>query len=219
MHRDAYANTWHRSTFGFYSTTELGTPSWFATSQEGDKILWEVWIYEYWLWFLPSYFSLSHILPNPKDTHKEVFNFHSDIVIYPLDNPRSSQTPTNAVLYMPLILQFRPPLSVISLLHQPLISPSFKQNTEPTIISYSFWRRGKKITTIYPASSFLPTKNCSFFYQATFFFLLQIPSLILIQPPILPIFLAPMNCASPSIFNCHPISHNTQATNLPTHNH
>jgi hypothetical protein len=28
-----------------------------------------------------------------------------------------------------------------------------------------------------------------------------------------------MNCASPSIFNCHPISHNTQATNLPTHNH
>jgi hypothetical protein len=30
---------------------------------------------------------LSHILPSPKDTHKEVFGSHFDIVIYPLDNP------------------------------------------------------------------------------------------------------------------------------------
>jgi hypothetical protein len=30
---------------------------------------------------------LSHILPSPKDTHKEVSGSHSDIVIYPLDNP------------------------------------------------------------------------------------------------------------------------------------
>jgi len=30
---------------------------------------------------------LSHILPSPKDTHKEVCGSHSDIVIYPLDNP------------------------------------------------------------------------------------------------------------------------------------
>jgi len=30
---------------------------------------------------------LFHILPNPKDTHKEVFGSHSNIVIYPLDNP------------------------------------------------------------------------------------------------------------------------------------
>jgi hypothetical protein len=29
----------------------------------------------------------SHILPSPKDTHKEVSGSHSDIVIYPLDNP------------------------------------------------------------------------------------------------------------------------------------
>jgi hypothetical protein len=30
---------------------------------------------------------LSHILPSPKDTHKEVSGSHFDIVIYPLDNP------------------------------------------------------------------------------------------------------------------------------------
>jgi hypothetical protein len=62
-------------------------PSWFATTQEGDKILWEVWIYEYWLWFIPSYFSLSHISPSPKDTHKKVFGSDSSVMIYPLDNP------------------------------------------------------------------------------------------------------------------------------------
>jgi len=31
--------------------------------------------------------SLSHTLPNPKDTHKEVFGSHSSIVIHPLDDP------------------------------------------------------------------------------------------------------------------------------------
>jgi hypothetical protein len=30
---------------------------------------------------------LSHTLPNPKDTHKEVFGSHSSIVIHPLDDP------------------------------------------------------------------------------------------------------------------------------------
>jgi hypothetical protein len=30
---------------------------------------------------------LSYILLSPKDTHKEAFGSHSDIVIYPLDNP------------------------------------------------------------------------------------------------------------------------------------
>jgi hypothetical protein len=42
------------------------------------------------LWILAiisSILFLSHILPNPKDTHKEVSGSHSDIVIYPLDNP------------------------------------------------------------------------------------------------------------------------------------
>jgi hypothetical protein len=31
--------------------------------------------------------SLSHISPNPKDTHKKIFGSHSGIMIYPLDNP------------------------------------------------------------------------------------------------------------------------------------
>jgi hypothetical protein len=35
--------------------------------------------------FHPIFFS--HIPPNPKDTHKEVFGSNSNIVIYPLDNP------------------------------------------------------------------------------------------------------------------------------------
>jgi hypothetical protein len=47
-------------------------------------------------------------------------------------------------------------------------------------------------TTIYPASSFSPPKkNLTFFYLATFIFLLPIPLLILIQPLVLSIFLAP----------------------------
>ncbi len=46
----------------------------------------------------------------------------------------SSQTPTNADFYMLLILQLRPPLSIIFLQHQPLISPGSKQNTELAII-------------------------------------------------------------------------------------
>jgi hypothetical protein len=40
------------------------------------------------LWILAmisSILFLSHILPSPKDTHKEVSGSHSDIVIYPLD--------------------------------------------------------------------------------------------------------------------------------------
>jgi hypothetical protein len=36
---------------------------------------------------ISSILFLSHILPNPKDTHKKVSGSHSDIVIYPLDNP------------------------------------------------------------------------------------------------------------------------------------
>jgi hypothetical protein len=42
------------------------------------------------LWILAmisSIIFLSNILPNPKDTHKEVSGSHFDIVIYPLDNP------------------------------------------------------------------------------------------------------------------------------------
>jgi len=35
----------------------------------------------------PSILFLSHILLSPKDTHKKVSGSHSDIVIYPLDNP------------------------------------------------------------------------------------------------------------------------------------
>jgi hypothetical protein len=41
------------------------------------------------LWILAmisSILFLSHILPSPKDTHKEVSGSHFDIVIYPLDN-------------------------------------------------------------------------------------------------------------------------------------
>jgi hypothetical protein len=53
---------------------------------------------------------LSHILPSPKDTHKEVFGSHSDIVIYPLDNlSKFFPNPYKCVLYMLLILQLRPP--------------------------------------------------------------------------------------------------------------
>jgi hypothetical protein len=48
---------------------------------------------------------LSHILPNPKDTHKEVSSSHSDIVIYHwITQVSSSQTPTDVVFYMLLIL-------------------------------------------------------------------------------------------------------------------
>jgi hypothetical protein len=42
------------------------------------------------LWILVMISSIlcySHILPSPKNTHKEVSNSHHDIVIYPLDNP------------------------------------------------------------------------------------------------------------------------------------
>jgi hypothetical protein len=42
------------------------------------------------LWILAmisSILFLSHILSSPKDTHKEVSGSHSNIVIYPLDNP------------------------------------------------------------------------------------------------------------------------------------
>jgi hypothetical protein len=89
------------------------------------------------LWILAmisSILFLSHILPSPKDTHKEVYGSHSDIVIYPPDNPsKFFPNPYRCSFYMPLILQLRPPLSVISLQHQPLISPSSKQNTELAI--------------------------------------------------------------------------------------
>ncbi len=59
----------NRSTYGYYSTTEPSMPSWFATSQEKDRMVWEISIYKYLLWFLPSCMSLIHILPNAKDTH------------------------------------------------------------------------------------------------------------------------------------------------------
>jgi hypothetical protein len=37
--------------------------------------------------FDSSILFLSHILPSPKDTHKEVSGSNSNIVIYPLNNP------------------------------------------------------------------------------------------------------------------------------------
>jgi hypothetical protein len=72
------------STSRYYSTTEPGMPSWFATTQERNIILWEIWIYKCLLWFLSSCFSLTHILHSPKDTHKGLwlpFNWMN----YPLD--------------------------------------------------------------------------------------------------------------------------------------
>ncbi len=36
---------------------------------------------------ISSILFLSHILPSPKDTHKEVSGSHSNIVIYSLDDP------------------------------------------------------------------------------------------------------------------------------------
>ncbi len=61
--------------------------------------------------------------------------------------------------YMPLILQLRPPLSVISLQHQPLISPNSNQNIEPAILQLLAQQK-KNTTTNYPGSSSLTTKNC-----------------------------------------------------------
>ncbi len=48
-------------------------------------------------------------------------------------------------------------------------------------------------------------------------FRLRISFYILVQPPLLPVLLARMNCAWPPIVNCHPVSHNTEVTNFPTH--
>jgi hypothetical protein len=85
MHKNIGSSLWLKSTSGYYSTTEPCMPSWFPTIQKGDIILWKIWIYECLLQFFPSYFSLSHILPSPKDTHKEVSGSHSSVRHYPLD--------------------------------------------------------------------------------------------------------------------------------------
>jgi hypothetical protein len=89
------------------------------------------------VWILVMIFSilfLSHILASPKDTHKEVSGSHSDIVIYALDPSKFFPNPYICSFLHALILQLKPPLSVISLEHQPLISPSSKQNTKLAII-------------------------------------------------------------------------------------
>ncbi len=61
--------------------------------------------------------------------------------------------------YMHLILQLRPPLNVISLQHQPLISPNSNQNIEPVILQLLAQQKKKKPATNYPTSSSLTTKN------------------------------------------------------------
>jgi hypothetical protein len=134
MHINACAKTWHRSAFGFFSTTKQGTPRWFTSSQEGDKFLWEAWIYEYWLWFLPSSFSLTFCPVLGIPTKRFLAPTPILWSTHWITQVSSSQTLMDAIFYIPLILQLRPPLSVISLQHQPLISPSSKQNTELAII-------------------------------------------------------------------------------------
>jgi len=95
----------NKFTFGYYSTIEPGMPSWFTTTQEGDKILWKIWIYRCLLWFLPSYFFFIHILPSPKDTHKG-FWLPFRWMNYPLafSSKVSTNPLQNVVFYMFLIL-------------------------------------------------------------------------------------------------------------------
>jgi hypothetical protein len=60
---------------------------------------------------------LSHILPSPKDTHKEVSGSYSGVMNYPLNNP-NKVSPLNFYrcnFYVHSILQLKPPLSFISL--------------------------------------------------------------------------------------------------------
>jgi hypothetical protein len=83
---NACARTWHKSTFKYYSTTE-------SIRQVGLQLLKKgIEFYEKYGSMITScdFFhpiSLSHILPNPKDTHKEVFGSHLDVMIYASDNP------------------------------------------------------------------------------------------------------------------------------------
>jgi hypothetical protein len=60
-------------------------PRCFTTTQEGEKFSEKHGSMN--IGSDSSILFLSHILPSPKDTHKEVSDSHSDIVIYPLDNP------------------------------------------------------------------------------------------------------------------------------------
>jgi len=42
-------------------------------------------------------FCLIHILPSPKDTHKEVSGSHSGVTNYPLDNPSKVSPKTSTM--------------------------------------------------------------------------------------------------------------------------
>jgi hypothetical protein len=105
-------------TFGYESTTEYGLPSWFATIQEKhNSVPLSLTFYlaqGYPLRFLAP----THVYELPTGFSKKV-------------PPKS---PTDALLYMLLVLQLRPPFGVFSPQHQPFISPNSNKNTEPAMI-------------------------------------------------------------------------------------
>ncbi len=111
---------------------------------------------------LPYYFSVSiTFYPVPRIPTKR---FLAPTQVYELPTEQSKQglPPLNfyrCSFYMHLILHLRPPLNVISLQDQPLISPNSNHNIEPAILQLLAQQKKKKPATNYPASSSLTTKN------------------------------------------------------------
>ncbi len=113
----------------------------------------------------------------------------------------------DALLYMLLVLQLRPPLGVINLQHQSFISPNSNKNTKPA--KYSHWRNKKTIHQLHiPTSSSFYT-NCNNLNKNRPLLLLSnyLSDLGLIA--LIPISLVCLKHSQPPIIYCQHVSHNT----------
>ncbi len=172
-------------------------------------MLCRIWVYGYFLQSFSLCSFLTHVLPNLRIPTK-VSSSHSCVCathwISRKDPPRS---PPSALLYMLLIIQFRPPLCVISPQHQPLINPNSSKNTKPTMTqSLVQWKTKKKLH-IFASSSYTICNNFnnqksnlySFGFKLHF---LSSPHIIL--PPV---SITCLQRPCPPMICCQSVSHNT----------
>ncbi len=124
---------------------------------------------------------------------------------------------TNASLYMLLILQLGRPLCIIILQHQSLIEPNTSKNTTLTMMCLLAQRKSKQ--QLFTFASFTRSTTDAIQKSQTCFPCLQTPLLVPVQLHLIPLSLASLKRSCPPIVNCQPISHNTQTTKFPTHNH
>ncbi len=193
-------------------------PSWLVTTQEKQNF-----VHNMGLWIFcivsPILFLFHPCSTQPKDTHQGFWLSFLCMRTHQISRKVPSRSPTYALLYMLFILQFKPPLCIISPWHQPFINPNYSKNTKLAMTQSLVQRKSNSNYRFLQAPPFTQTVTISIIKMDLSFFALKLLFLYSSNNILSPVSLACLQCPWPFIVCCQPVSHNTQTTKFPTHNH